>query len=416
MAIQRQTAMAVGRNILYDNTAKSATSNISHLCWPSYQRTTQALGGDAVARWSFPIEQFWQAEEWLENRLGWHFIESANGKTAFAGYIHAVRASYNGVMFAASLDEVANRIAVKYVTSSAASEATTAVANDTDSQMRFGIRERTVDSTQQYISATTAEAMRDNLLDKLARPKIIMDALGGSGGGNVVEVEARGYTSTLNWRTYSSASGTTITQQTEISTILANTVHTASSVSYVPTWVNDPDLSLNVVRETSAKGAWARIQEILSLGSGTSPLVKAGCFGGNHFTAAPVDTSRIFYFVRMRGGRQEVTTPSGGPVEAGLVEPGVLALAVDAIPGRGLANPLLDDPRVFFVESVTYNQSGVRLHNARAQENTRALLRAALVKPVASVGNAPRPKPSGTSGTPSGMKGSGAQRPGTARR
>lgn len=105
-----------------------------------------------------------------------------------------------------SLDEMVNRVAVAYSYDDANGDAqrgTTAWADDTDSQLLYGIKEQL--QNQGDTDAEMAVALRDEGLTTLGKPiKLVALTGGGEMGGALL---CRGLWSTLDWRLFTQAAG-----------------------------------------------------------------------------------------------------------------------------------------------------------------------------------------------------------------
>lgn len=367
-----KSGMTIQPSLLSD---KKQGENITHLCWPTYKRTSLAMGGDGVAKFSFPIGNQYDAEKWLEERLGWHFVEHYAGKNVFVGFVHTIRVVINGVMLSVSLADMYNDITLIYKQNSAAAESTinTTSAN---SIAKYGVKQLRLDLGSSYMGGTTASRYLDSLLAAYEWPAVRMEKINGGRQQSRVEVEVHGYVETLNWVHYNTTDTTPLDSEEEVAAILAASINSTDG-GYVEAGLIEED-SLDVVPEADYVPKWDRLKEITEIGGYINDRMISGCYGSSKFDYLIADTTSIRYFVDARDDGMEIYTQSGAIVPPPLVRPGGVAFMRNVLGGRTPAVGLLNDPRAFFIESVTYDAGGVKLHNATKEVDTRALLRMAL--------------------------------------
>ena len=342
--------------------------NISRYCWPTYKRETRALGGDWQATFQFSAHDS-ILERWFDNYLACHFEESYGGLLTFSGLIWSMRLAYNGVVLFKSFGDIINAVQVRYMTNSASSKFTTAQVTDDLSIAIYGTQ-RLVEEPRVYIDSTTAQAYRDNLLDKFAWPRSKQEAinLAGSQQPGTLQVEVRGYKHTLNSKLENNTSTSLVNLSDEISGVLA-------SADYVLTGSIAAN-TLQVAEEVDYVPAGDRIDELVDIGSSGGSRWLAGCFQGRTFTYSQADPTNIGY-------EQELTTQrkltyevgSNNIIPAPYIQPGKVLFVRDIMGGRPVAATILDDPRAIFVESVEYSKDGAIL---KGQPSTDAQKAAAL--------------------------------------
>lgn len=327
---------------------------VTRYMWPTYRRYTLATGGDAQATFTIQAEQA-ILERWFDLFLGYHFEETWGSQTAFMGYVHSMTYAANGVTLRASLKDVYNKIAVKYKTSSAGSDTVTAFASDTASIAKYGTRTLLYDLGQTYVNSTTATAVRDDLLDALAWPKVQPETvnLSESDGTPRLQVTIMGYAESLDGVLLKDASTSNSTASAEVTAALSG----AEFVS-----AGDIDTNSTVVtEEVDYVGAWQRIKAMTDLrGSGTW---LAGCYQGRKLDYFQANLSTIKYYVdvRTRQKGRVIYEANQDPAALPLVKPGAMAFVRDLMAARNVESVLANDPRALFVERVEYSAAGLVL-------------------------------------------------------
>jgi len=332
---------------------------VTQYCWPSYRRISLAMGGDAQATFRFSADDS-TMQHWFSEYLGAHFVESFGTVDVFHGYIHTLYLSTNGITIRTTLDNVYNNIAVQYRTGSASSETLTAFASDTDSIAKYGTRTLIYNLNDTYVSATTADSVRDDLLENMAWPTVTPESIqvGDYGGRSVLSVTVRGYAETLNGKLLKDTSTSLVNASDAITTavsgadfvsageISTNTTQVSSEVDYVP--------------------AWQRIKQIAELRGGGVWL--AGCYQGRELDYFQADINSIRYYVDLRSRQrgQSIYNEAGDITALPLIKPGYMAFVRDVLIARQQSNPIYRDPRSLFVESVQYSQDGVLLKSLDA--------------------------------------------------
>ncbi|MCL4867743.1 MAG: hypothetical protein KJ063_02145 [Anaerolineae bacterium] len=340
--------------------------DITWACWPSYKRTTRALGGDFQASFQFSADDG-ILERWFNHYLACHFEESFGGGVTFSGLIWTMRLAYNGFVLVRSLDNVYNSVQVRYQSSSASSPATTTAGVDGGSGAHFGTRQLLEVLSGVYVPEETAEVYRDNLLSRLAWPKANKDALNLAGDRQpgTLQVEVRGYIHTLNGKLYSEKT----TSEAAASGVIAAIIEMSDFVTAGQIEENE----LTISEEGDDRPAWDVIQKIVALGSAGGSRWLAGCFQGQAFSYKRVDVDAILYEQELKTKRQLTYDGlTNNLVPFASIQPGGVLFVRDIMPGLPGADPLLDDPRAIFVEEVEYSAAGASLKGSPATEANKA--------------------------------------------
>ena len=328
-------------------------ADISRHCWPSYRRTSLAMGGDAQATFRFtapsPV-----LDRWFADALGGHFVETFAGVTAFAGQVQSLYYSHHGDVDSLSLKGVYNSIFVKYKTSSSATAVLTASAADARSVARYGTRTLIYDLGTVYVNGSTATAVRDDLLGEIAWPlvqneSVDVDTIKST---PVLSVTVRGYAESLDGVLLTNAATTSSTVSAEIKTALvAADFVTAGQIAANAT---------QVTVETDYEGAWQRVKGLAGLRGGGSWF--AGCYQGRKLDYFEADLDSVAYYLAIADKVKRVFADGGLAHVAALplVKPGRMAFR-NYMAGRSVDGTLRRDPRALFIRSLTYDRSGLAL-------------------------------------------------------
>ena len=163
--------------------------------WGNDAATLEATG---------PVEQLAELLAWVGDRA---FIRNAEGRTLWYGMIHEVEIDAGGAVLVNSLEGVANRVKVRYVTRNAAgieTAAETAWAEDARSITRHGLRE--IKLTAPQGSLESGEAMRALALARMAWPQPVIRG-GSTGGSPRATITCRGFATLLDEIYYSNPRG-----------------------------------------------------------------------------------------------------------------------------------------------------------------------------------------------------------------
>jgi len=358
--------------------------DVTRRWWPSYKRTSLALGGDFAASATFSASDQ-VLEDWLDNRLAGHVVESYAGQVAFNGFINTIRLSYNGLVLVRTLDTVFNNVAVYYTPGTGEPTALTSFNSDSSSVASWGTKDLIYRATRN-MSQASAEALRDKILDEQKEPKIITVDVADwdPTQQGVCQVEILGYAHSLDWQHLSVAPAVAATDDAddEIADAL-------SGADFVTAGTIDTN-TLQIRQELDYRPAWQRIKEITAEGDTSGNRWIAGCYAGRTLNYNQANTSSIAYFFsvkdRRASGRRRMYDAGNNWVPDPLVVPGQVALVRDILAGRPRASTLLDDPRALFIESVEYSAQGLKLKGANQQIMRLAGLEMAATNIMGAVG------------------------------
>jgi len=298
-------------------------------------------------------------EEWLENGLGRHIVVYNEGaQVIWEGFVNDMEATIGGLSIKRGpLMGVANKVAIIYSTvdTSVSPPAVgvrkkLAYANDTASQAKYGILEKVLSVG----GATSANAayIRDTFIADSAEAETTPTqiVLGGTGGLSM-SLNCLGYVHWMNAYTYNSTTTGTTTLSARIQAVLTADPNTILSTDYgritantlsVPAYEQDDPLAL------------AYVNGLVVLGDVAYNRYTFGIYADRqaYYTVMP---STQEYTWRISDGG-EVYTPLGEMVRPWDVKPARWVQIPDFLIGRiSDATALRDDPRMMFVESLTYS-------------------------------------------------------------
>lgn len=169
-------------------------------------------------------------------------IYAKDDPAVWLGYVSAVLINDHGNLVGLDLDDMANRVAVRYSyvapgTDTVGTREDTAWADDLASQGEFGVKELWL--SRAGMTAAAAAQLRDTYLATHALPSPPPASYNGMGGSEVTAtLQCKGWLYTLDWTYYANAANDDTATSTQIAAILTAgefitsvTVETASGIS-----------------------------------------------------------------------------------------------------------------------------------------------------------------------------------------
>jgi hypothetical protein len=169
-------------------------------------------------------------------------IYANDDPAVWLGYVSAVLVNDRGNLVGLDLDDMANRVAVRYSyvapgTDTVGTRENTAWADDLASQGEFGVKELWL--SRAGMTAAAAAQLRDTYLATHALPSPPPASYNGMGGSEVTAtLQCKGWLYTLDWTYYANAANDDTATSTQIAAILTAgefvtsvTVETASGIS-----------------------------------------------------------------------------------------------------------------------------------------------------------------------------------------
>jgi hypothetical protein len=165
--------------------------------------SAMAIGGCEYAEIAVDgtLLQLWEALRWLRFYV---VIHNEYQSPVWWGIVTEATINLGGISIGKTLDGMTNRVAVAYTYNDAnglAVRQTTAWADNTETQARYGIIERL--ESQGDMETAEALALRDRALDTYGKPIATVNVAGGNGG----TLRCRGLWSTLDWKLYNQPGG-----------------------------------------------------------------------------------------------------------------------------------------------------------------------------------------------------------------
>ncbi len=319
---------------------------------PNYEREVLAIGGDFEARSTFEVDSEWEALEWLERFLGWHFEERVGDDVLFAGRVHTIQVAMEGETFTRTLDGAFNEVVVVYETSSGAGEAT-AVASDADAQTKYG--KRTLNwSMTTYTQSAGASATADTLLARFKEPQIVTNQAGNTSRRPHVTVIVYGFVRDLEVQYHTD----TNTSNEAIDAAIDRAIDSSTTVEVGTIGPN----AILVNREATRVTIWSRVREMIEMGDSDGDLWIGGCYGSSRFDTKDADTTTIYYYLEVGAdGQLVVMDTSHRVIPPILVKPGLMGWRRDLLPGLSMVSPIKDDIRARFIGGVRYVRGVVML-------------------------------------------------------
>lgn len=347
--------------------------DITWACWPTYQRTSLAIGGDWAARFTVSGVSDHILEQWYADYLGTLLKESFGGVTTFKGILHSMRLAYRGDVHSITLDDMANKIACYYTPDSGGRGELTSFYSDTDSINTYGTRTLII-SPEREISQTEAEQRAQAKLAQLAWPRSVPNDMGPwDGGPGSLEVEVIGLVRTLNGILQNSTDETTDDADTAITNML-------SGADFVSAGTLESNTT-QIARVADQEPTWDRIVDIVANDdSNESELWLAGCYASDQLDYYELDETVVTYYRDMKRGQRVILDAGGADVPAPLVQPGGIAFTRDIMVGQTRSATLRNDPRSAFIASVAYDAKGARLRGTLDARDRAAVLSMALAQ------------------------------------
>lgn len=344
----------------------------------SYSHVLRALGGYWEAEFTVNASREY-AEEWLDERLGWHIEVSDEGAdTIFEGFVNQIEVVAGGLAVARGpLVQAANKVDLAYSTvdttltpPTVGLRATTGVLEDNARQQRYGIVERML--SVGGCAAAEATQVRAAWLAENSRPRTTKRWSNAPTGRTAFTVSALGYVHMMQNYHYAHAVSGVEAIATKINRILdqdPNNLLASANASVVSA------ASINVKRyDNDQRTAWAVLKDLVARGDANNRRYVFGVWADRRAVYA-IAPDAVDYHVRVGDVAQRVETPNGVEVYPWNVLPGRWALFTDFLVGR--ASPTVDprrDPRALFIEQATYSAPrGLDLQGGRADRLSQRL-------------------------------------------
>lgn len=323
-----------------------------------YQHEIEALGGYWTASIKIADRQG-RLEDWFERGLSRRIVTyNPDGDTAWEGFVNRITLNLGGLTKSIGpVLNIANKVKLIYsfIDSEATSpviglRASTAWAQDTNSQAKWGVLERVLSSGG--ATPTTATSLRDDYLRENAQPESDEDQnIGSSLSEPQITLECLGYVHYLQTYSYNSTTTGTTSLSAKLAAVLAAEPNTFLSHSNK---FIEANALLVAAFDNDNRVAWNVVKELVSKGDDSDNRYLFGVYADQMPHYAPV-VDQVDYLQYLSDPAQTVTTSTGVRVPPWDVKPGKWIFSPDFLIGRVPQNAALrDDLRMEFIESVTY--------------------------------------------------------------
>lgn len=326
----------------------------------SWRHETQANGGFWSAEFNLDGNLV-DVEDWLMLGLGRHIAcYDEDQQLIWAGFVNQVSASLGALSIERGpLLDVANRVEVFYTPiidpttdpPITGDQMPTVIAEDTDSQSRWGVIEKILNSGQ--LLDEEAEQIRDLYLSESKDPKTAKSLnLSGSGAGASVSVKCLGYVHWLDTYAYNNvATPLSVVASDKIEDVLAADPNNLFSTDYSKIEFNG---TLVQSYENSSRTAWTILKEIVSLGDASFNRWVLGVYGDERVVYKAVPTVLKYTQALSDPAQRIIDDASKAAVQPWKVKAGEWLMYTDLLIGQIKDTTLGIDPRTQFIESVVF--------------------------------------------------------------
>lgn len=336
-----------------------------------YKHKISALGGfdTASCELALTFSQMEVAlEQWIGNRVA--FYADSPLEPIWEGLISRITVPAGIVQNTISLDDLANRIRVNYVSRGVGfqTQITTAV-NDTASQALYGIKEDTLDGGSTANTAGAAGFYTDlgnAQLALRAYPRVSTSIRTSGAKTGLVQIECIGFFHTLEWENNAqgapAATRVPYNNATGVIDVMLSSLANGSTFFDL---TREDQLTINTAIDYPLDGAtgkswWQSLQQMCDAGNGTAPYVRyiVGItptdpnFGTRALYYKAASTT-IGYTIRTREGAGYIRNTLGAQIKPYWVRPDTGVRLNDIL--VGWSGGSLDDPREFYLAKVDYD-------------------------------------------------------------
>jgi hypothetical protein len=340
----------------------------------NYRHSITAQGWFDTASCDVAVRSQGEGQEYLDRYLGCRVFVFADNpfEPIWEGFINRISFNAGGASFSIGLDEMANRVEVKYSNDSVTVNGlgtivTTTIANSTKSQAIYGIKHDSVEfGYNRNGNAAHANTLRDTILAQRAFPQTSITK--GGQNSNLVTLECLGFFHTLEWEVLAFASATTTNFDARIKTdflpALGNGTTFFDNADFA-------DIAANAIATTgtvrNGQTYWDAILKIAEAGDASNYWIT-----GIGPTNPQTGKRRLYYkqvnaateyIARLSDGLQ-VRNIYGRLVPPWTVRPDRSILISDVLVGFNSA--VTTDPRLTYISRIEYdaNQQNVQWFGA----------------------------------------------------
>lgn len=314
----------------------------------SYTHQNDADGGFKNCSFTFKssIEDI---EDWLKYGLGRHIIAySDDTNRIFEGFVNEISANLGTLTInRGPLVDISNRVTVRYTDFTVGQPANTTAQNDTDSQGLYGIWHKVFSVGS--VSSATAENIRNTYLQEGKYPETGVTISPGSGSLSIT-VNCLGYIEFLTYP-YNEATDTTYTLREKVLEVLGDSPNAVFSTDYSYIETN----TLSVTRlDNDYRQADTVIGDLVDMGGDSNNNRRLfGCYEDRILFLQEIP-STVEYIFRLSDTSGLVRDLANNVIDPWNIRPGKWLQILDLLPGEGTPTNLREDPRMVFIETVTF--------------------------------------------------------------
>jgi hypothetical protein len=286
------------------------------------------------------------------------------------GLINRITFNAGGASYTISLDEMANRVSVVY-TGAANAAGQTTIANNTNSQAIFGIKQDQIEFGTDTTPGPASQRghLRDTIIAQRAFPQTAISQA--QGETNLVHLELIGIFHTLEWE----KQFTVLTTGSNTATTKINA--TLAALANGTTFFNSADTSqvdtnaITIPDQQRGISTWELIQKIAESGDATNYWI-AGILP----TDPNLGTRRLYYrqfnstveYTALQADSLKPRNAYGQPIAPWLIVPDRSIRVTDTLVGFG--SSIVSDPRVTYIQSVEYDANSQSVQWFGADDTT----------------------------------------------
>lgn len=352
---------------IYDNPLNTTKSGafLGRYLAHNYKHTIRAMGWFDAAECELAVRAD-QAERIFEDYIGARVSVYVDTPEAiFEGFVERITYQVGNVVLTRSLENMQNRVAVTFYSTTAAAQARTSVYNNTAAQALYGVKAGTYRGSINYAGAdiSSKNALRDTRGSLYSYPQV--STVISSAKPSVIRLNIKGFYHMFDWEEYYNTATGTRTASGLIERFISSTERpTNSDLIYDTdaTTGNDfieTNASFNIDRQSkTGQTYWEMIQQVAEGGDGTNQWL-AG------ITPLDLNTGRRSLYYRQantetiyvtRATREigVIRAKDGGRIiDPWRVRPDCKILVADILPFYiGDADV---DPRLTYIDAVEYD-------------------------------------------------------------
>lgn len=339
----------------------------------SYTDTTSVTIGYDNASFSIN-DTINELENWIIDGLGRHIecFTEANTKR-WEGFVNQVQVSLGALSYTRGpLLSVTNKSLLRYVDFTSGNSSSTSFLEDAESQALFGVREKIISTGR--VSSTTASNILNTYLRENKYPESTQSL--GDGGTLNIQISCLGYGHMLDY-SYNNSGTSTYTASEKIVDVLEEEPNSIFSTDY--SRIEENTLSVFEF-EDGDRTASDVIKSIVSIGDDTTN--NRMIFGIYEDRIAEYRTipSTILYTQRLNDVGVNLKSSVSDEVKPYDVKVGQWVRFTDFLVGKDVpTSTFKEDPRVMFIESVTYTAPyGISISGGKTDTLTQQLAKLGL--------------------------------------